>query len=501
LLILDLNLNLDLDLILRSNLMKILLAASEVAPFAKTGGLADVTGSLPKALKKMGHDVRIIMPYYSEVQTGGFTVKKGRKSVEIKIGDSVKKGFMRHAVIDDIPVYFLENREYYQRKHLYGTPAGDYPDNPERFTFFCRGVLQLMKKMDFRPDIIHCNDWQTALIPVLMKYELAGDPFYMKTGVLYTIHNLAYQGLFPAEVLERMGLDESYFAIDRLEYYGKLNLMKGAILAADVINTVSETYCREIQGAAAGCGLEGVLQQRSQDLFGVLNGLDCDVWDPSMDSRLHRNYSVASLAARHYNKRNLQKELGFQGSGDIPVLGLVSRLAEQKGIDLVLALLPFFRAEQLQLVILGTGDERYIKALQKAGAANIHIHVGYDQMMAHRVYASSDIFIMPSRYEPCGLGQLIALRYGAIPVARKTGGLADTIVDLQENPREANGFLFEEYDEESFQAAIERALSAYRDQKVWKRLVRRGMEADHSWGRSAVRYEELYRLALSKKVL
>lgn len=484
--------------------MKILLVASEATPFAKTGGLADVAGALPKALKQLGHDVRIIMPFYSEVQGGGFAVRKGRKSVEVEIEGAPRKGFMRQSSLDGIPVYFIENREYFQRKHLYGTPAGDYPDNPQRYAFFCRGVLQLLKKMDFRPDIIHCNDWQTALIPLLLKYELAMDPFFMKTASLYTIHNLAYQGLFPPESLAAMGLDWSYFTLDRLEYYGNVNLMKGAILSADIVNTVSETYCREVLTKEMGCGLEGVLAARGEELHGVLNGIDYSEWDPETDGEICRRFSASAMGGKAYNKRAMQKELGLADEPDIPLLAMVSRLAAQKGLDLLVENFSRLKKARIQLVVLGSGDETYIRALEalrKEGGENISINISFEPKLAHRIYAASDIFLMPSRYEPCGLGQLIALRYGAVPVARKTGGLADTVIDPLDNQKEANGFVFEEYTPKAFWRALERAIEAYADQRGWKKMVRQGMGSDFSWKRSAVKYEELYRLALARKVL
>lgn len=484
--------------------MKILLVASEVAPFAKTGGLADVAGSLPKALKRMGHDVRIVMPFYTKTQGSGFVVRKGRKSVELSLDGVMHKGFLRQTTLDDIPVYLIENREYFHREYLYGTPAGDYPDNPERFAFFCRGVLQLLKKMDFRPDIIHCNDWQTALIPLLLRHELRTDPFFMKSGVVFTIHNLAFQGLFEKEALPRMGLDQSYFTIDRLEFYGRVNLMKGGILGADIINTVSETYCREILTEEMGCGLDGVLLQRRDDLYGILNGIDYDLWDPATDRELFRNYTAANPAAKALNKNELQRRLGLEQAPDVPLLGIVSRLTAQKGFDLLDVLLPCIAGERLQLVILGTGDEPYMRSLQKfkkRGAANISVNLGFEAELANMVYAGSDMFLMPSRFEPCGIGQLIAFRYGAVPVVRRTGGLADTVVDPRDNEREANGFVFEEYTPEAFWEAISRAVQAYAERKGWNRIVRQGMASDFSWRHSASRYEELYRLALAKKVL
>ena len=482
--------------------MKILFVASEVTPFAKTGGLADVTAALPKTLKKLGHDVRVILPFYSEVERGGHGIRKGRKSVEVVIGGVMKKGLFRHTSLGDIPVYLLESKEYFSRDNLYGTAAGEYPDNHRRFAFFCRGVLDLLKKMDFRPDVIHCHDWQTALIPLLLRREKGEDLFFSKTGVMFTIHNLAYQGLFAKESLAEMGLDSSYFTIDCLEYYGKVNLMKGAILSADLITTVSETYCREIQTPELGNGLDGVLGVRNADLHGVLNGLDYDLWDPATDRGLFKNYSATAPAGKAANKKGLQKLLGLEPEADVPVIGIVSRLTAQKGFDLLAELMPKFARSRLQLVILGTGDEKYLKLLQdiKArGAVNISVNIGFQSELAPKIYAGSDIFLMPSHYEPCGLGQMIALRYGAVPLVRKTGGLADTVFDARDGAIEPNGFTFEEYTPEALWEAVSRSMQAFDDKGAWKKLMKRGMSCDYSWDASARKYEELYRLAVAKK--
>ncbi|HKZ16370.1 MAG TPA: glycogen synthase GlgA [Geobacteraceae bacterium] len=481
--------------------MKILFVASEVTPFAKTGGLADVTGSLPKILKEMEHDVRIIMPYYKIVDQSGSTIRKGRKGVEIEMEGGAQKGLLRQTSLNDIPVYLVENREYFQREFLYGSPSGDYPDNDRRFAFFCRAVLQLLKRMDFRPDIIHCHDWQTALIPILLKHEHKEDPFFMRTAVIYTIHNLAYQGIFPEESLLEMGLDPSYFTVDRLEYYGKVNLMKGAILTTDVINTVSETYCREIQTPEVGCGMEGLLQQRGHDLYGIMNGLDYSRWDPETDMEIAKNYTVSTLSGKVANKKRLQKTLGLDQVKDIPLLAMVSRLSAQKGLDIVEPLLSKFEKEKLQLVILGVGDDKYMQLLQdfKATAPrNISINLEFKPHLAHQIYAGSDMFLMPSHYEPCGLGQLIALRYGSVPIVRKTGGLGDSVFDSRDGYKEPNGFTFDEYTSEAFWEAITRALEAYGEKKKWEKMVRNGMNADFSWEKSARKYDELYRKALKK---
>lgn len=483
--------------------MKILFVASEAAPFAKTGGLADVTGSLPKELKRLGHDVRIIIPFYKVVERGGFSVRKLRKSLSVVMGGTLHKGLLHQTLLDDIPVYFLESRGYFHRDYLYGTPAGDYPDNHLRFAFFCRGVLEALRGLDFRPDAIHCHDWQTALVPILLKYELPEDPFFAKTAVLFTIHNLAYQGLFPRESLVEMGLDDSLFSIERLEYYGKVNLMKGAILTADLINTVSESYCREIRTPEQGCGLEGVLNVRRDDLSGVLNGLDYTEWDPATDRDIFGNYTASSLHGKAVNKRELQRVLGLEQRADIPLLGMVSRLAAQKGFDLLAEILPRLAAKNLQLVVLGDGEEKYRRLLTRVCGKrreNCAFHFGFDPALARQIYAGCDMFLMPSHYEPCGLGQLIALRYGAVPVVRKTGGLADTVIDARESAEGWTGFTFTEYSPAALSEAIGRAERDWRaDREAWEMAVRRGMDSDFSWRRSAERYLELYRRGVEKR--
>jgi starch synthase len=482
--------------------MKILFIASEVAPFAKTGGLADVTGSLPTELIRLGHDVRVIMPLYKTVSKGDFLIKKIRKSVDVPIGGSVKKGFLRRTSHHATPVYLLENKEYFNRDHLYGLPLEDYPDNAGRFAFFCRGVLELLKRMDYRPDILHCHDWQTALVPLLLKYEYAKDPFFADMSVIYTIHNLAYQGLFTMESLESMGLDSSYFTIDRLEFYGKINLMKGGILTADLINTVSETYCREILSAEYGCGLEGVLQARGDALCGILNGIDYGEWDPATDRELFKNYSASALSGKTANKKGIQSLLGLEQDTTVPLVGMVSRMIDQKGFDLVGKLLPDFAGKRMQLAVIGSGDEKYAKMfedIRAKGAKNIAFHRGFDQTLARRIYAGSDFFLMPSRFEPCGIGQLIALRYGAVPVVRRTGGLADTVIDEKCGGRDQSGFIFSEYSGAALLNAIGRAFNAYEDGERWKKIVRAAMTRDFSWKQSAIKYEELYRRGMLLK--
>lgn len=478
--------------------MKILLVASEVAPFAKTGGLADVAGSLPRALRQSGHDVRIMLPCYRAVEEHGFSLRKGRKSVEIPIDGILRKGLLRQSTLENVPVYFIENREFFHREGLYGTAAGDYPDNGQRFGFFCRAALEMLRRLDFRPDILHLNDWQTSLIPVLLRTEFKNDPFFSSIGSLLTIHNLGYQGLFPPAVLDSVGLDRGLFKVSGLEFYGQVSFLKGGVLYADILNTVSPTYCREIQTPEMGLAFDGILASRKNSLYGVLNGLDQKLWDPALDTTLPVAYSAADLRGKAANKKALQKELGLEAASATPLVAMVTRLDTQKGLDLVVEAWEKLVGHNLQFVLLGTGDQEHMNRfarLQGLYPGRVSIQLQFDDALARRIYAGSDIFLMPSRYEPCGLGQLIALRYGSVPLVRKTGGLADTVTDPAENPQKANGFTFKEATAPALLAALERALGLYADRRAWLKLVKRGMGQDFSWSTSARRYLELYQKA------
>jgi len=482
--------------------MKILLVSPEVAPYAKTGGLADVAGSLPRALRQLGHDVRIIMPCYKTAREKGFTLRKGRKSVEVAIGGTPRKGMLRQTTLDGVPVYLIENRDYFERDELYGTGAEDYPDNAERFGFFCRAVLEFLRRLDFRPDILHLNDWQASLIPVLLRTELRDDPFFAAMRTVLTIHNLGYQGLFPASVLTTLGLDaDELMTIDRLEYYGQASLLKGGILFADRLNTVSETYCREIQTPEMGLGFDGILRQRQKQLSGIINGIDPRQWDPAFDAMIANPYQIEDLRGKTANKKGLQRELGLSSPVSTPIVAMVTRLDVQKGLDLVEEAWSELMKRDLQLVLLGSGEQGLTERFARLGEAHpgqVSIHLGFDDALARRIYAGSDMFLRPSRYEPCGLGQLIALRYGTVPVVRRTGGLADTIVDPLENQRRANGFSFEESSAAALLATVDRALAVYRDRRSWLKLVKFGMKQDFSWTNSAHRYVELYQQALEE---
>jgi starch synthase len=481
--------------------MKILVVASEAAPFAKTGGLADVVGSLPRALRQLGHDVRVILPCYQAIEEQGFSLRKGRKSVEVVIDGVAHKGLLRQSTVDGVTVYFIENREFFQRSGLYGDGTGDYPDNALRFGFFCRAVLEFLRRLDFRPDVLHLNDWQSSLIPVLLRTELKNDPFYSAMGTVLTIHNLGYQGLFPRQTLAALRLDPALFDMEKMEYFGKISFLKGGIIYADRLNTVSESHCREIQTPELGFGLDGLLRKRSKDLTGILNGIDHKIWDPELDSNLPVSYSAGDLRGKASNKRALQKELGLANTGS-PLVAMVTRLDSQKGLDLVEEAWDALLALDLQFVLLGTGDAKhreFFAARRDRYPGQVAIHLKFEEPLARRIYAGSDLFLMPSRYEPCGLGQMIALRYGTLPLVRRTGGLADTVIDAEENPAAANGFSFIDYSAPALLGTLARALQFYGDRRVWLRMVRRAMASDFSWARSAEHYLELYRQATEAK--
>ncbi len=482
--------------------MKILFVTPEATPFAKTGGLADVAGSLPRALRQRGHDVRVIMPCYRSVQRNGFSLAKGRKAIEVNLGGELIRAGLRQTIWEGVPYHFIDTPEYFDREYLYGTPEGDYQDNARRFTFFCRAVLEYLRRADFRPDILHLHDWQTALIPALLKTERAADPFFASTATLLTIHNLGYQGIFPLTKVERLGLPQEFTSTEHLEYFGNISLLKGGIVHADLINTVSETYCHEIQQPDQGHGFDGLLRSRSRDLYGILNGINDKSWDPALDPALNKPFSSANLNGKRSCKRALQKELGLEDSHDRPLVAVVSRLDRQKGIDLIEQIWPQLMKRKLQFVLLGSGDQEQMAFWQKRQQENsgqFSIGLQFDENLSRRIYAAADCLLVPSRYEPCGLTQMIALRYGALPIVRHTGGLADTVHDIQQNPRTGNGFVFNEATAQALLATIDRALALYPQRSRWLALVKKGMESNFSWDASAQRYEELYSQALADR--
>ncbi len=457
--------------------MKVLFCASEVNPFAKTGGLADVAGSLPLALGELGIEVMIAMPRYRGLKGG-------------------KKKLSKH-----VSIFFVEHEAFFNRASLYGNEHGDYPDNLQRFSYFCNQALFLAKGMGFRPDVVHANDWQTALLPVLIKKKLSSDPFFKKTKTLLTIHNMAYQGIFPHRLYGDLGLDERLFSVDGFEFFGKINFLKAGLIFADALSTVSPTYAKEIQTSACGYWLEGVVQKRKSRLRGILNGIDTKFWDPEKDRRIKSRYSAGYMKGKAICRADLKALCDFKRDPEVPVFGMVTRLAQQKGLDLFSEASDAFLSKKLQFVLLGEGDRVYHTAfgnIGKRNPQNSKIYLGFNAESAHRIYAGCDFFLMPSLYEPCGLGQMISLRYGTLPLARKTGGLADTVVDCDRNAKNGNGFLFEDHNPRRFLEAVDRALSVFQDKKRLAALRQHGMRVDFSWEKSAKEYKRYYKEIINK---
>lgn len=483
--------------------LKVLIASPEVAPFAKTGGLADVTGSLPKALEQLGHEVRVILPKYAMVDRGGFPQKKVLDRVSLLISDRwVDSAVFETKLGGAIPVYLLANEAYYNRPELYRTPQGDYPDNAERFIYFSKAVPEVAKRLNFRPDCIHCNDWQTGLVPLFLHAFYRDDPFFAQTGALFTIHNLAYQGIFWHYDWHLLGIGWEYFTPQGIEFYNHINLLKAGVVFAQVINTVSKTYSQEIQTAEFGYGLEGVLKSRSKDLFGIVNGVDYEEWSPSVDQWIAAPYDERHLAGKLTCKLDLLKEFGLPSQPRTPVLGVISRLAPQKGFDLLAEIMEELMERELFFVLLGTGDQVYLDLfsdIAKRFPKRAGIRLGFDNGLAHKIEAGADMFLMPSRYEPCGLNQLYSLKYGTIPIVRSTGGLADTIRNYSPRTGKGNGFAFKEYSSTQLLDALDRALALFQDRRQWRQMMKEAMQEDYSWEVSAQQYLKLYRKAQLKK--
>jgi len=512
--------------------LKILIACSEVVPFAKTGGLADVAGALPKALRVLEHDARVIMPYYPRfmprraepVPSDGPFLKRvrsmrrqtsGRMAVHtvvpcsdlpVRVGDRVYSACLREGRFPGtrIPVYFIENPAFFDRDGLYQENGVEYEDNLERFAFFSRAALESLKTLHWQPDVIHCNDWQTALVPAYLRTTYARDPFYGGTATMCAIHNIGYQGIFPAGKFPLTGLDPGLFTMEGLEFYGKTNLLKAGIVFGEIISTVSPTYSREIQTPEFGYGLHGLLQKRADDLYGVLNGIDYSVWNPRLDPHIEKNYDRDDMSGKVVCKRYLQERFSLPHA-DCPLFGMITRLADQKGLDLLAAIVDRFLEMDVQFVLLGTGDPKYHVQFEEIGKRYPHktgVTIGFDDALAHQIEAGADAFLMPSRYEPCGLNQLYSLRYGTVPIVRRTGGLADSIQDATPTSvitGDGTGFVFVEPTPDALLEAIQRCVSMYEDFESWRRIQINGMKKDFSWHTAAKEYIKLYEKAVQKR--
>ncbi len=489
--------------------LKILMASSEAVPFAKTGGLADVAGALPLELARLGHDVRLLIPRYGTLDRSGYRFADYARITVPSPSGSVDALVERTELFPpnlnartSVPVFAVRHDPFFFRPGLYQERGVDYPDNLKRFSFFSRAVLELLiafQRIDgWKPDLLHLHDWQTALCAVYLRTLYAGRPEVAGVRSILTLHNVAYQGLFPGECFAETGLPAALFTPAGLEFYGSLNLLKGGILFADFLTTVSPTYSREIQTPEFGFGLEGVLAQRKDRLVGLVNGIDIEVWNPAADPLIPARYSAADFSGKSTCKRALQRELGLPAD-NVPLLAMVSRLTGQKGLDLLLSIVPELMELNLQLAVLGTGDPEYeaeLRSLQAKFPQKIGVRIGFDEGLAHRMEAGADMFVMPSRYEPCGLSQLYSLRYGTVPIVRRTGGLADTVVPyspLALRDGRATGFMFGEATPHALLTVICLALCVYRDREAWRSLIEAGMTTDVSWTGSAQAYVELYR--------
>jgi starch synthase len=475
--------------------MKIVFASSEVVPFSKTGGLADVAGALPAAIASRGHEVTIVTPRYGSVDVAAFDLRRRRSRLSITVkGKSIQGGLLEGSTPEGVPVVFVDQPTYFDREGLYGSGGQDYPDNDERFAFFCRAVLEACRLVDLSPDVIHCNDWQTGPVPVLLQFEYRERPELNAAGTMFTIHNLGYQGLFSPEAVMTLGLGWNLFTPSNLEFFGKVSYLKAGLVFADKLTTVSRKYAEEIKTAVFGHGLEGTLMERAADLKGILNGADYNTWDPREDPRIAANYSPDNLSGKVACKTDLQRRMGLPPDPEAMLLGSICRLVSQKGIDLFLDAAVDLLELPCQWIFLGEGDSSFEEALRKLAESHpekLAVRIGHDDELAHRIQAGADLFFMPSRYEPCGLNQIYSLRYGTIPLVRAVGGLDDTIDDVSEG--EGNGFKFAQASPQALLATVRRAQRLYGDRVAWRRLMESAMSQNFSWDYPARRYEALYR--------
>jgi len=477
--------------------MHIAFAASEGVPFSKTGGLADVVGALPRALSALGHQVSVYLPRYRQTKLSeAATVVR---SITVPFDDKYRfASVVTGGTQSGVHFYFVDYPPYFDRDALYGTPAGDYPDNAERFALFSRAVLEASKILGV-PDVFHCHDWQSALLPVLVRTAYAEDPAFRDAATVFTIHNVGYQGLFPPETLPLLMLSWDLFTMSRMEFFGQVNFLKGALTYSDYVTTVSKKYSQEIQTAEYGFGLEGVLRDRAATVSGILNGVDYDEWSPQTDEFTVANFSPQDLSGKAKCKQDLLATFGMPKADlKLPVIGIVSRFAAQKGFDLISQIMDRLAREEMTVVALGRGDKPYEEMfvrLNKQFPNKIAVKVAYDNAIAHKIEAGSDMFLMPSRYEPCGLNQIYSLKYGTVPIVRATGGLDDTIEPWDARSGKGTGFKFAEYNGESLLLTIKQALVAFRDQTSWQALMRNGMNKDFSWNASAREYGKVYERA------
>lgn len=488
--------------------LNILFCTSEVTPYSKTGGLADVSNSLPQELNALGHAVRVITPKYGLLDERKLRIYEIKRltGIEVPVGDKIAICNIKSSFIvspkGKVQVFLLENDEYFGKESPYvdGKTGKDYPNNDERFIFYNRAVVQVLGLLGWQPDVVHCNDWQTGLIPAYLKTIHSKDPLLNSVKTVFTVHNLAYQGLFPHKSFLKTGLPDAIYNDDGVKYYDQFSFLKTGLMFSDSITTVSEKYAEEICTTEEyGYGFEGILKKRKKDLTGILNGVDYTVWNPERDSLIPYRYSSKEIPLKRENKKALCKHFKLEHDAEIPVIGIISRLTDQKGLDLIEKIMPDLMKENIYLCVLGTGEKKYHKMFEKFKKKfpkRIGLHLGFSEEIAHLIEAGSDIYFMPSKFEPCGLNQMYSLRYGTIPVVRATGGLADTIDEYKNG--KGNGFLFDKYEPQAFLTAIRRALKLFKNRDEWVKLVRQAMEYDYSWEVSAKKYVDLYKSLLKK---
>ena len=480
--------------------MRILFAASEGLPFSKTGGLADVVEALPKALVEMGHEVAVVLPRYRNTKVEKTLVP----SLTIPMGDTYHFTTVADGgTLNGVRYIFVDDPASFDRPALYGEKGKDYPDNAQRFALFSRAAIEIAKLI-WPAHVIHCHDWQTALVPVILRSQYTADPLLRQVPVILTVHNMGYHGFFPAAVLAEIGLPQSLFTMDGLEFYGRVNYLKGGLVFADYLTTVSRKYAQEIMTEEYGHGMDGVIRTRAQRLVGILNGVDYSVWGPESDTLIAAKYSAADLSGKMVCKKDLLHEFQLPAENlNKPLIGIVSRFADQKGFDLIAEVAADLMREDLCLVALGTGEPKYEKLftdLAKMFPGKVGVRIGYDNTLAHKIEAGADMFLMPSRYEPCGLNQIYSLRYGTVPVVRATGGLDDTIEPFAAATGKGTGFKFSSYDGASLLACIREALGAYAHPKAWRKVQANGMAKDFSWKASAAQYAKLYETAIRGRI-
>ncbi len=473
--------------------MRVLMVASEVTPYSKTGGLADVTGALPRALARLGHDVDIVVPAYR----GTRVPDAPPTPLRVVVGASVHEAAVTAFPVSGVRIVVLHHPGFFDRASLYGEAGTDYPDNPERFAFLARGALEWAASQRQSYDAVHTHDWQTGLVPVLLKHAFGAHPVFRHATTVHTVHNLAYQGTFDASWLPRVGLGWGMFRPDALEYWGRISYLKGGITFSQRLTTVSRRYAQEIQTPEYGCGFDGILKDRAADLTGITNGIDYDEWDPMRDPHLVEPFDAASLERKRATKIDVLREFGVMSPEAVerPLVGLVSRLVDQKGFDLISEIAEALPGLAATFVLLGTGDARYEafwRELAVRYPTQVGVHIGFDEARAHRIEGGADLFLMPSRFEPCGLNQMYSSRYGTIPLVRAVGGLADTVENLDVATGEGTGFAFEEYSPEALLRTLTWALATYQDRKQWRRMQVAGMARDFSWDRSAREYVKVY---------